>query len=62
MYVRNPEEGECQNLLPRVSNYTYLGIDFAYNWAWGVHIKKVRDNCMKKDNYLHVHSVIITGI
>ena len=27
--------------LPRVSKYTYLGIDFAESGAWDVHIKKV---------------------
>ena len=31
-----------------VSNYTYLGIDFACNGAWDMHIQKVRDNCKKK--------------
>ena len=31
----------------------YLGIDFASNGAWDVHLKKVLDNCRKK-----VHSVI----
>ena len=28
-------------MLPKVSNYCYLGIDFASNGAWDVHIKKV---------------------
>ena len=40
-------------MLPRVSNYTYLGIDFACNGAWDVHIRKVRENCKKKVNQLH---------
>ena len=31
----------------------YLGIDFACNVAWDVHIQKVRDNCKKKVNELH---------
>ena len=26
--------------LPKVSNYCYLGIDFASNGAWDVHIKR----------------------
>ena len=42
-----------EHLLPRVSNYTYLGIDFACNGAWDVHIQKIRDNCKKKVNQLH---------
>ena len=45
-------EGEWkwgEHALPRVSNYSYLGIDFACN---GVHIQKVRDNCKKKVNQL----------
>ena len=33
--------------------YTYLGIDFACNGAWDVHIQKVRNNCKKKVDQLH---------
>ena len=50
VFSRNPVEGESKwgkHLLPRVSNYTYLGIDFA---AWDMHIQKVCDNCKKKVN------------
>ena len=39
VFSRNPVEGEWkwgEHLLPRVSNYTYLGIDFACNGAWDV--------------------------
>ena len=52
MVSRNPVEGEWkwEHALPRVSNYTYLGIDFACNGAWDVHIQKVRVNCKKKVN------------
>ena len=38
--------------LPRVSKYTYLGIDFAESGAWDVHIKKVVASG-KKVNQLH---------
>ena len=41
VFSRIPVEGEWKwgkYLLPRVSNYTYLGIDFACNGAWDVHI------------------------
>ena len=56
VFSRNPVEGEWkwgEHALPRVSNYTYLGIDFACNGAWDVHIQRVRDNCKKKVNQLH---------
>ena len=36
-----------------VSNYSYLGIDFASNGTWDVHLKKVLDNGGKKVNQLH---------
>ena len=39
--------------LPKVSSYSYLGIDFASNGAWDVHLKKVLDNGLKKVNQLH---------
>ena len=35
-----------------MSNYSYLGIDFASNGAWDVHLKKVH-NGRKKGNQLH---------
>ena len=56
VFSRNPVEGEWkwgEHALPRVSNYTYLGIDLACNGAWDMHIQKVRDNCKKKVNQLH---------
>ena len=39
--------------VPKVSNYSYLAIDFASNGAWDVHLKKVLDNGRKKVNQLH---------
>ena len=36
-----------------MSNYSYLGIEFASNGAWDVHLKKVLDNGRKKVNQLH---------
>ena len=36
--------GESTNFL----KYSYLGIDFASNGAWDVHLKKVLDNGRKK--------------
>ena len=36
-----------------MSNYSYLGIDFASNGAWDVHLKKVLDNGRKNVNQLH---------
>ena len=49
-----------EHKLPKVSNYSYLGIDFASNGAWDVHLKKVLDNGRKKVNQLH--SVLVIGI
>ena len=37
--------GESINFL--VSSHSYLGIDFASNGAWDVHLKKVLDNGSK---------------
>ena len=39
--------------LPRVSKYTYLGVDFSYNGAWDAHIRKVLDGGRKKVNQFH---------
>ena len=36
-----------------MSNYTYLGIEFASNGAWDMHIKKVVDSGRKKLNQIH---------
>ena len=30
--------------LPIVSSYSYLGIDFSRNGAWGIHIRKLLDD------------------
>ena len=37
--------------LPRVSKYTYLGVDFTSTGAWDEHIRKVLDNGRKKVNF-----------
>ena len=54
VFSRNSVEGEWkwgEHPLPRVSKYTYIGLDFG---AWDVHIKKkVSDNCKKKFTLLH---------
>ena len=42
-----------EHKLPSVSSYTYLGIDFACNGAWDVHLKRVLDNGREKVNQLH---------
>ena len=39
--------------LPKVSSYSYLGIDFSSNGAWDMHIRKLLDNGRKKVNQLH---------
>ena len=42
------------HVLPIVSNYTYLGVDFSYNGAWDTHIKKLIQNGKQKVNQLKV--------
>ena len=41
------------HVLPIVSNYTYLGVDFSYNEAWDTHIKKLIQNGKQKVNQLN---------
>ena len=56
VFSKNSVEGGWkwgEHKLPKVSNYSYLGIDFASNGAWDVHLKKVLDNGRKKVNQLH---------
>ena len=40
-------------ILPIVSSYSYLGIDFSRNGAWYMHIRKLLDNGRKRVNQLH---------
>ena len=40
-------------MLPIVSNYTYLGVDFSYNGAWDTHIKKLIKKGKQKVNQLN---------
>ena len=42
-----------EHSLSKVSSYSYLGIDFASNGAWDMHIKKLLDNGREKVNRLH---------
>ena len=56
VFSKNSVEGGWkwgEHTLPKVSNYSYLGIDFASSGAWDVHLKKVLDNGRKKVNQLH---------
>ena len=56
VFSKNSVEGGWkwgEHTLPKVSNYSYLGIDFASNGARDVHLKKVLDNGRKKVNQLH---------
>ena len=51
VFSKNSVEGGWkwgEHRLPKVSSYSYLGIDFASNGAWDVHLKKVLDNGRKK--------------
>ena len=40
-------------MVPTVSIYTYLGIDFSYNGARDAHIKKLIQNGKNKVNQIH---------
>ena len=42
-----------EHSIPLVSNYCYLGIDFASDGGWDVHLNKVVGNGKKKINQLH---------
>ena len=56
VFSKNSVEGGWkwgEHKLPKVSSYTYLGINFACNEAWDVHLKRVLDNGRKKVNQLH---------
>ena len=44
--------GERINFLMCRAVRSYLGIDFACNGAWDVHLKRVLDNGRKKVNHL----------
>ena len=42
-----------EQMLPKVSIYAYLGVNFASNGAWDSHVKDVCVNGRKKRNQLH---------
>ena len=50
--------GESINFLRCRAILAYIGIDFACNGAWDVHLKRVLDNGRKKVNQL----LSLTGI
>ena len=56
VFARNKVEGKWmwgEHKLPRVCSYSYLGIDFACNGAWDIHVNKVIDSGRKRLNQLH---------
>ena len=56
VFSKDVEEGDWmwgKHKLPNVSSYSYLGIDFSYNGAWDMHIKKVLDTGKRKLNQLN---------
>ena len=56
VFSKAPTSGEWkwgEHMLPRVSNYAYLGVNFASNGAWDSHVKDVCVNGRKKLNQLH---------
>ena len=56
VFSKKPVKCQCkwgEQDLPVVSSYRYLGIDFASNGAWDVHVKNVCVNGKRKVNQLH---------
>ena len=59
VFARELVEGSWnwgEQALPRLSKYTYLGVDFTSNGAWDEHVKRVLQNGRKKIS--QVHSII----
>ena len=51
VFARELVEGSWnwgEQALPRLSKYTYLGVDFTSNGAWDEHVKRVLQNGRKK--------------
>ena len=42
-----------KHTIPQASSYCYLGIDFASDGGWDIHVKRVISNGRKKVNQLH---------
>ena len=49
-----------EHSLPKVSSYSYLGIDFSSKGAWDMHIKKLLENGRKKD-LISCIKLLVTG-
>ena len=56
VFTRELVEGSWnwgEQALPRLSKYTYLGVDFTSNDAWDKHVKRVLQNGRKKVSQVH---------
>ena len=56
VFARELVEGSWnwgEQALPRLSKYTYLGVDFTSNGAWDEHVKRVLQNGRKKISQVH---------
>ena len=56
VFARELVEGSWnwgEQALPRLSKYTYLGVDFTLNCAWDEHVKRVLQNGRKKISQVH---------
>ena len=56
VYARNKVDGEWMwggHRLLRMCSYTYLRIEFSYNEAWDMHVKRVIHSGRKRLNQLH---------
>ena len=59
VFVREGSWNWGEQALPRLSKYTYLGVDYTSNGAWDEHVKRVLQNGRKKIS--QVHSIDLTA-
>ena len=65
VFARNSKKGGCgENIdfLKCVAVYRYLGIDFAYNGAWDVHVKEVIDSGRTKLSTKSARRILVLAL
>ena len=64
VFARELVEGSWnwgEQALPRLSKYTYLGVDFTSNGAWDKHVKRVLQNGRKRLVKCIVIGILLTA-
>ena len=64
VFARELVEGSWnwgEQALPRLSKYTYLGVDFTSNGAWDEHVKRVLQNGRKRLVKCIVIGILLTA-